>query len=185
MARRWILAALLAVAAGGAAAGCSSGGEKEAAAKTPLLGPEAEWAEKVCTTVAGQGLQLKMPALDASQGAQAKKGIVDFLTQVSAQMQKMDEGLRAAGPPPVDGGQEKVDKALTRLDGARKAVGRATTTLNKAEVTDEKSLQAALGSVAKVMVKYGEYQGPLQDLKVADPKLNIAFLAEPSCRGVS
>ncbi|WP_106400389.1 hypothetical protein [Actinocorallia populi] len=184
MARRWILAALLAVAAGGAAAGCSSGEEKAAADETPLLGPEAAWATKVCTTVAGQGLQLKMPALDTSQGAQAKQGIVDFLTQVSGQMQKMDEGLRAAGPPPVDGGREKTDKALTRLDGARKAVDKAATTLRRAKVTDEKSLQTALGSVARVMVKYGEYQGPLQDLKAADPKLNIAFLAAPSCRGL-
>ena len=111
--------------------------------------------------------------------------IVDFLTQVSGQMQKMDEGLRSAGAPPVDGGQEKADKALTRLAGARKAVDKAATTLRGAKVTDEKSLQTALGSVAKVMVKYGEYQGPLQDLKAADPQLNIAFLAAPSCRGVS
>ena len=185
MARRWILAALLALAAGGAAAGCSSGEKNAAADETPLLGPEAEWAAEVCTTVAGQGFQLKMPALDASQGAEAKQGIVDFLTQVSGQMQKMDEGLRSAGAPPVDGGQEKADKALTRLAGARKAVDKAATTLRGAKVTDEKSLQTALGSVAKVMVKYGEYQGPLQDLKAADPQLNIAFLAAPSCRGVS
>ena len=185
MARRWIIAALLTALVGGTAAGCSSGEEKAAADQTPLVGPEAGWADKVCTAVAGQGLQLKMPALDTADSAEAKARIVDFLAQVSGQMQKMDEGLRAAGPPPVDGGEAKVEKALTRLAGVRKTVDKASAALRKTKVTNEASLQTALGSVAKVMVKYGEYQGPLQDLKAADPKLNIAFLATPSCRGVS
>ncbi|MEO5874662.1 MAG: hypothetical protein ABIS86_24105, partial [Streptosporangiaceae bacterium] len=146
-------------------------------------GPEYTWATKVCTAVSTGGLKLTMPQLDPSDAAKSKKGIVDFLDDLSKQLKFLSTSLSGLGAPPVAGTKPTYNTALAHLARSRKSVEAASTKLAKATVTDSASLQASLAGVGKAMGGLGTYQGPTGDL-TANPALKDVFAKSKGCEGV-
>ncbi|MFE0021208.1 hypothetical protein [Amycolatopsis sp. NPDC059021] len=142
------------------------------------------WADKVCTGVAAGSAKLSQPpAMDPGDPQRSKDAMVGFLTSLTAALDDMAGGIRAAGVPPVPDGQSAVDKATTTLGDTKSKVADTKAKMQDAKVTDQTSLQKAIGEADGTMSKLSEPEGPIKDLK-ANPELNLAFAESPTCKRV-
>ncbi|WAL99668.1 hypothetical protein [Streptomyces sp. Je 1-369] len=172
-----LLSASLGVAAAVALSGCSSRADDA---------PQVDWASDVCDSVQDVGSELTLPASNGKDGKDredAKKyhsEVVTFMDALGRRLGALDKKMRHEGAPPVDGGDAAYEKALGNLRSARSSLADTTARLKKADVTDEKSLEAALKQAGEGLRKASAYQGPAHDFR-ADPELGKAFDKAPEC----
>lgn len=172
MVRRFIAGAALASVAACSVAGCGSEEKKD--------GPEVAWAGKACGVLT-KGAPLQVPKLDNAGVVKSKASIVKLLEGISDRMRTLEMGLAGLGAPPVDNGQAVFTTAMGNLTSTHSTVTTASRNLERARVTDKKSLERAVGQLGKAFGKYGAYQGPVQDFR-KNPKLNAAFDKAPACK---
>ncbi|MGP4029343.1 hypothetical protein [Actinomadura sp. 3N407] len=172
MVRRFIAGVALASVAACSVAGCGSEEKKD--------GPEVAWAEKACGVLT-KGAPLQVPKLDNASVLTSKASIVELLEGISERMRKLEMGLAGLGAPPVNNGEAVFRSAMSNLTSTHSTVTTASRNLQRAKVTDKKSLQQAVGQIGKAFGKYNTYQGPEQDFR-KNPKLSAAFDKAPACR---
>jgi hypothetical protein len=165
------LSATLGVAVVALMSGCSSRVDD---------GPQVDWASDVCDSVQDVGSKLTVPTADRKDAKKYHAEVVTFMDALDHQLGALDKKMRQDGAPPVEGGDAAYKKALKNLRGARSSLADTTVELKRAEVTDEKSLKAALRKAGEGMDEAGAYQGPAHDLR-ADPALKQAFDKAPDC----
>lgn len=174
MNRRWVAGVALVAAAGLAGAGCGSEEEE---------GPEVAWADDVCAEANEKGSKLTLPDSEPKSPKETKKQMITFLDQLATQLDDYEKDLRKGGAPPVDGGEDAFASAMANLEDAQGSVARATTTLEKAEVTDQASLTKVVEKLSKDMEQAAQYKGPAAELQKT-PALEDAFEKAPNCSGV-
>ncbi|MEU6994089.1 hypothetical protein ABZ953_25985 [Streptomyces sp. NPDC046465] len=170
-----LLSATLGVVAAAVLSGCSSRVDD---------GPQVDWASDVCDSVQDVGSRLTLPASDHKDAKKYHSEVVTFMGALDRQLGALDGKMRKEGAPPVKGGDAAYKKALANLRAARGKLDGTTAELKKADVTDEKSLKAALKKAADGLERAGAYQGPAQDFR-ADPALKRAFDKAPECSGLN
>lgn len=173
MDRRLIAAAALAGTAVLSAAGCGSGEKKDP--------PEVAWAAKVCGVLTKDG-PLPVPKIDSANVLESKASLIKLLDGISTRMRKLETGLQGVGAPPVANGEALYATAMANLTRTHSTVTTASKNLNRAKVSDKKSLQRAIGRIGLAFGQYRDYQGPQQDFG-KDPKLGAAFSKAPGCQG--
>lgn len=169
-----LLSATLAVAVAVTMSGCSSRVDD---------GPQVDWASDVCDSVQDVGSKLTLPAADHKHPKKYHAEVVGFMDALGRQLGALEKKMRQDGAPPVEGGDAAYKKALKNLRGARSSLAGTTAELRKTEVTDEKSLKAALKKAGEGMDQAGGYQGPAHDFR-ADPALKQAFDKAPACENL-
>lgn len=182
MIRRLVTGAALVSALGLTVAGCGSGNPPNTA---PRADPAAiAWADKVCAGVAtASGKLSNPPAVNSPDPRVARDAMVTFLTSVSAALDDMAGGIRNAGLPPVPGGQATVDKATDTLTQTKNEVDATQVKMKQASVTDQATLQKAIGDADSTMKQLSDPEGPIKDLK-ANPGLTLAFSQSATCQRV-
>ncbi|MFI7320800.1 hypothetical protein [Streptomyces venezuelae] len=166
-----LFSASLGVAAAVLLSGCSSRSDDA---------PQVDWASDVCDSVQDVGSELTLPASDHKDAKKYHSEVVTFMDALGRRLGALDRKMRHEGAPPVDGGDAAYEKALGNLRTARSSLAGTTARLKKADVTDEKSLEAALKRAGEGLRKASAYQGPAHDLR-ADPALGKAFDKAPEC----
>ncbi|CAM5588565.1 hypothetical protein SALBM135S_01199 [Streptomyces alboniger] len=166
-----LLPAALGLVAAAALSGCGSRVDD---------GPKVDWASDVCGSVRDVGSKLTVPTADRKDPRKYRAEVVTFLDALGRQLGALDQKMGKDGAPPVEGGDAAYKKALKNLRLARGSLAGTTAELKKAEVTDKKSLKAALKKAGEGMDRAGSYQGPAHDLR-ADPELRQAFDKAPTC----
>ncbi|QES45497.1 hypothetical protein DEJ49_34935 [Streptomyces venezuelae] len=166
-----LLAASLGVVGAVLLSGCSSRADDD---------PQVDWASGVCDSVQDVGSELPLPASDHKDAKKYHAEVVTFMDALGRRLGALDKKMRHEGAPPVDGGDAAYEKALGNLRTARTSLAGATARLKKADVTDEKSLEAALKRAGEGLRKASAYQGPAHDFR-ADPALGKAFDKAPEC----
>lgn len=174
MVRRLIAGVVLAGTAACSVAGCGTDAKKDHA------GPEVAWAGKICTTMA-QTSALSVPKLNSADVLKDKKSLAKLLDGIAKRMATLEMNLQGVGAPPVPNGKQLFTTAMGNLTRTHSSVSTASKRLQKAKVTDKKSLQTAVKQVGTVFAQYNTYQGPQQDFR-KDPKLNAAFTKAPACK---
>lgn len=172
MARRFIAGVALASAVAFSAAGCGSEEKKD--------GPEVAWAGRACTVMT-QAAPLQVPKLNNANVLKSKASLVKLLDGITKRMRTLEVKLSGLGVPPVDNGEALLSTAMRNLTSTHSTVTTASRNLERAKVTDKKSLQRAVTQLGNAFGRYNTYQGPEQDFR-KDPKLNAAFNKAPACK---
>ncbi|MFG2087475.1 MULTISPECIES: hypothetical protein [unclassified Spirillospora] len=172
MVRRFIAGVALASVAACSVAGCGSEEKKES--------PEVAWAGKACGVLT-KGAPLQAPKLDNASVLKSKASLLKLLEGISDRMRKLEMGLTGLGAPPVDNGEAVFKTAMSNLMSTHSTVTTASRNLERAKVTDKKTLQRAVGQIGQAFGKYNTYQGPEQDFRKS-PELNAAFDKAPACK---
>jgi hypothetical protein len=177
MARRALTpVAVIAVAAASAAlvTGCGS----------KHSDPNIAWAGSVCKAISSGGSQITMPTLLAKQPKDTKNNITAFLGNVTSQLSAIDSALKSAGPPPSGDGTAEYQKTQQTLTGIENRLSATRAKLARTPVTTAASLTAALKGFSDDLAAYGQYQGPVADMR-ADPRLQTAFDKAPECASLN
>lgn len=143
------------------------------AAPPPAPDPDAPaiaWAAKVCGAT---------PRIAAAP-QQTSADLVAFLDTVSTALGKEAAGIRAAGPPPVPGGQAVVDKALGTIDAAQKSLQQARSRLAVVKPGDDGGLQQAVADVNTGMAGLDDAGDPKATLR-QNKDLDRAFAKAEGC----
>lgn len=143
--------------------------------------PKIAWAAKVCDGVKMNTKKVQVPSLDPTNAKKSRTAILNFLGDMNTQLSAQATSLSASGAPPV--GDTTYQTALANLGHVRTELTSVSSSLEKAKVTDMKSLTRALGAYQTKMSGFGSYQGPAKDLR-ANADLNAAFGEAPQCNGV-
>ncbi|MFG2003293.1 hypothetical protein ACGFNU_29440 [Spirillospora sp. NPDC048911] len=143
--------------------------------------PKVAWAAKVCDGVKRNTKKVQAPSLDPRSAKKSRTAILTFLGDMNSQLSAQATSLSSAGSPPV--GDTAYRTALANLSQVRTELTTVSASLEKAKVTDMKSLTRTLSSYSAKMSGFGAYQGPAKELR-ANADLNAAFGETPQCNGV-
>lgn len=177
--RRIIVGAALASTATLSVAGCGSSSD-DGGSGGGGSDKQVAWAAKACGVI-NQTPSLPVPKLQLTNAVKSKQSIVKLLNDVSVRLRTLSMNLNGLGAPPVTGGQATFTATMSKLSMTSSTVSTAKLRLERAKVTDSKSLQQALVPVKAAFTQYGGYQGPQQDLR-ANPALATAFDKVPTCQ---
>ncbi|MCP2274306.1 hypothetical protein LV75_006840 [Actinokineospora diospyrosa] len=158
------------------AAGCSA--PPAAAPQAPAVG----WVERVCRAMVVNGARLsQLPAVDLADPVAAKEGLLAFLKTLSESLTAVEDGISAAGAPPVVDGEAAVSKALAGIDGARTSVESARTRLAEASAVDAEAFRGVVVGLGSELEGLAGSGGPLRDLR-ENGEIDDAYREAGGCR---
>ncbi|GAA0643157.1 hypothetical protein GCM10010174_77470 [Kutzneria viridogrisea] len=143
--------------------------------------PAVAWVDQICQSAKSESPKLaQAPTVDPANPQQARASLVGYLDTVSGAVQSLAEGIKKAGPAPVEGGQEAVDKALGALTSAQQSLAKAKTTLSGASITDTASYEKAVAAMRDSMAQLGDAGDPTAQLR-KNKALDSAFAKAQHC----
>jgi hypothetical protein len=123
------------------------------------------------------------PAIDPADPAAAVGTISDYFATASESLQSAVAGLDAAGPSPVDGGDEIVDGLRDALTQFRTSFDEARTQLDAIDTSDPQEVLTALPAAVAPLEQLAEVPDPTANLQ-GNPELNEAAEQAPNCQRV-
>lgn len=154
------------------AAGCGGGGTVDAVA----------WTGEVCTAISGfADAAMTPPQLDVANPVAAVSGLGAYLGSTSAALDSSLSRLDAAGPSPVEGGDEYVTRLRSTLTQIRASFATARTELAGVDTSSVQALTAALPAVIAPLQELSNVTNPTVGLGGND-ELRAALEQAPSCR---
>ncbi|MTB87573.1 hypothetical protein H9L21_05540 [Aeromicrobium senzhongii] len=174
--------ATLALAALGLAlSGCTGSSDED---PKPQATPQEKWAQSLCEALEPTTAAISPPATDsATNTAESKKEIVEFLRTLRDRLDSQAEVLNDAGAPPeVDAATyEKAKKSVS--DGSRMLQG-VIVRLKKADPKNAEEMQASLLQVGESLAESSSYAGPLAELSASNAELKKAFESNETCTSI-
>jgi hypothetical protein len=157
-----------------AVAGC--GGSK---------GDPVAWTDDVCGALSGFiTAATAQPNLNQNDPAAMVKGLGDYLGSTTAALDTSIKGLDAAGPSPVDGGDEYVSRLKNTLTQIRTSFDTARTQLAAVDTSSPESLQTALPAAVAPLQELSNLADPTEGLQ-ANEELRAAGEKAPNCKKLS
>ncbi|GAA2583172.1 hypothetical protein SMC26_22535 [Actinomadura fulvescens] len=175
MVRRVISGIALACVMAAPLAGCGGGSDKSDA--------KAAWAGRYCAGFKQSTQKLQFPQIDPKSAKKSRDAILSFLGDIGNQLAAQASNLKAAGAPPVSGGEATYKTTYDNLTNVRMELGKVSADLLKAKVTDNKALTKALGAYGQKMSLFSSYQGPANDLR-ANKEVNKVFGEVSQCQNI-
>lgn len=192
---RWPLAVAAATAALTLAA-CSSGTTPSATAPATATAPAnavapataaapqeqtVAWTDSACGAVVPVAESLlNPPGFDLTAPGPTRDAYVAYLAKAQGATDKALQDVAAAGPAPVDGGQQVADDLRDQLTDLRDDLGDARTQLEQVDPNDANAIGRAALAAGNVIGAVGNNVQVLQALD-GDPRLDAAFEQAQSC----
>lgn len=181
--------AVLAAALGLALAGC---GQETVPAAPPATAPAADptavseqtvqWTDSVCGALVPVTESLASPPeFDLTAPAATRDAYLTYLTQAQAATDQALENIAAAGPAPVDGGEQVTEEVRSDVTELRDDLADARSQLEQAGADDPAAIGRSVVAAGNVV---GAVANNTQALSALDgnPRLDAAFDQAESCQ---
>jgi hypothetical protein len=184
-----VAAVLLALVAAGCGDKGNDGGSSTGASSTDSSsssdsggGDATAWADKVCTGLKDDIAALTTtPKIDQSNPQAAKDGLVAYLSKLGTSLDGMASAVSDAGTPPVDGGEEAVNKFLDQISAAKDSVTSAKSKIEAAPVNDPAAFQAAAAGATQDLQALSNMGDPTASFSESK-ELDAAYNKAKSCQ---
>jgi hypothetical protein len=141
-----------------------------------------EWVDEVCGAMLEfSNVLLVPPAPAGSDPAEAVGALSGFLSSASDAATRAVSGLEAAGPSPVDGGDEIVADLTETLTRFAAAFGEARTRLDAVDPSDPQALASGFPEALGPLAEAEDLPDSTADLS-AIPELDRAADQAPRCQ---
>jgi hypothetical protein len=148
-----------------------------------------EWASRVCQALKPWTEEIATLTRDAQEQMskatspkQAKENLVALLRGAQDASEDARRGVRAAGVPAVDNGQQIADRFLSALKAARDSYAKARRTIEQLSIADADAFYD--GVVAAMDELSKDYNaGALDTRHLSSEDLQHAFDTAPECQG--
>lgn len=186
-------ALLAAVAAALLTTGCAttvtgtpaSAGASSPAGTTATQTDPVAWVNGVCGSLLPFVKAASVPPnVDPSDPKAAVKGLSDYLGQTVTSLDTALNGLKAAGPSPVAGGDEVVTTLTTALTKFRTSFQNAKTKIDAVDPNNLTEVATALPDALAPLQELSDLKDPTADLK-SSPQLDAAAKQAPNCKVLS
>lgn len=179
---------------GGLGAGCSTpiAGTPAPAAAAPAApgAPPAQetdavaWIDEVCGSLLPFiRSQSTPPALDAGDPAAVVEGLSDYLGAAEQSVDGAISGMAAAGPSPVDGGDQAVGALTTALNTFRSSIRAAKSRTDAIDTSDPRAILRELPGVVEPLQELADLPNPMAGLEES-PELDAAAKQAPQCQQI-
>jgi hypothetical protein len=172
-----------------ALAGC---GQETALTTTPATAPAAEptavseqavqWTDSVCGALVPVTESLASPpGFDLTAPAASRDAYLAYLAQAQAATDQALENIAAAGPAPVDGGEQVTEEVRSDVTELRDDLADARTQLEQADADNPAAIGASVVAAGNIV---GAVANSAQALSALDgnPRLDAAFEQAQSCQ---
>jgi hypothetical protein len=165
-------------ATGGTPAAADTGGGAPAATSDPVA-----WSDQVCGVLLtfSEGPGSEPPEVDPTAPEKAVEEFTAYLDKAIGTTDTALEGLQAAGPAPMAGGDAFVQKMSDNLNTVKDFFTTAKTGFENYDPNDPTSLLDALGGSAGGPEGLEDLESPGEALK-ASPELAAAAEQAPKCK---
>jgi hypothetical protein len=153
------------------------------AASAPLAPAPAAvaWTGSVCNAVAPVVTTLKAPPpVDQSAWPATRQAYLGYLDDAVGRSDHALRALAAAGPPPVENGQQLADQVRTQVDDLRVDLAEARADLAAADPNNPVALGPAIASASNMLASFGNSAQAIGSI-VTDEQLRPAFEQAPAC----
>jgi hypothetical protein len=143
--------------------------------------PTVAWIGAACTAVAPVLTTLGAPPqIDPNSLPETRQAYLNYLDQAIGQADTALQGLVAAGPPPIEGGQQLADQLRTQLSDLRADLTDARSALATADPGNPGSLLPALNAARDALAALGNAAQAIGTV-LADQRVRSAFDQAPAC----
>jgi hypothetical protein len=180
---------VLSAAVGLALAAC---GQETAPAPTPVTPPAADstavseqtvqWTDSVCGALVPVAESLASPpGFDLTAPAATRDAYLAYLTQAQAATDQALDGITAAGPAPVDDGEQVTEEVRSDVTELRDDLADARTQLEQADADNPAAIGSSVLAAGNIV---GAVANNAQALSALDgnPRLDAAFEQAESCQ---
>jgi hypothetical protein len=181
---------LSAVAAMAFGTGCTStvSGAASAGGAAPAAqgsGDAVTWVDQVCGSLLPFVRTAATPPepSEASSPAELVEDITGYLDEAESAAGSAVDGMDAAGPSPVAGGDDVVDRLGETLTSLESTFHDARTRIEAVDVNDRQALLSEVPAAVGSLEKLAAMPNPMADLQ-ASPELNRAGQEAANCRQI-
>jgi hypothetical protein len=137
------------------------------------------WADQVCGATLGFLDSVSQPPDVAGSGdpAAALQGFGEYFGTIGQAAGATADAVRAAGPAPVDNGEQIANQLVSNLETLESTLGDLQTQIENADPNDPEALADALGDLENLP------SDPIADIE-SNPELEAAFDQAPNCQQV-
>jgi hypothetical protein len=179
--------AALAAAAGLAVAGCAEADVPTAPGPGPQPAPTAPdeatvaWTDSVCSALVPVVDALRTPPpVDFTDAAATREAYLSYIDSALQRAEQAVHEVDAAGPPPVEGGDELVQDVRNQVTDLRADLAEARQQVEAADPNDLAAIGQAVAAAGNVLGSLGNSAHAAGVLS-ADPRLRPAFEQAESC----
>lgn len=139
------------------------------------------WMGRVCEPMTSLVQQLRsLPAPDPTDAAATKQAYVEYLDAAVQETDRVIEAVRAAGPPPVEGGDAAANDIQGQLADLRRDLVQARDQLEQAG-GDAAAIGQVIASAGNLIESFGNRLQAAAAL-TDNPQLEAAFEQAPECQ---
>jgi hypothetical protein len=179
-------------------AGCSSvlpgvpapepvGSSNSAAAtgSAPVETDGVAWMDKICgAMLPAVQVRATAPTLGGNGDPQSRlAGLSQYLDKASTAVDGAITGMAAAGPSPIEGGDQAVTALTTTLTSFRDSAREAKTKIDAVDTSDPQALRTDLPAAIAPLAELASLPNPAAQLD-SNPALEAAAKAAPQCQQV-
>jgi|tagenome__1003787_1003787.scaffolds.fasta_scaffold20206066_1 hypothetical protein len=154
-------------------------------AASPAVEPQEQtlaWTDSVCGALVPVAESLmNPPGLDPTALDATREAYVTYLARAQGAADKAVQDVAAAGPAPVDDGQQVAEEVRDQLTDLRDDLGDARTQLEQADANDATTIGQAVVAAGNVVGAVGNNAQALSALD-GNPRLDAAFEQAQSCQ---
>ena len=140
-----------------------------------------EWTGRVCSALIPVVEALRMPpALDPADPAATQRAYSSYLGDARQKAERALEEVTAAGPPPVEGGEQLAQEVRNQVANLRDDLAEARAQVDRVDPRDPAAIGQAVAAAGNVLSSLGNSTQALSPVS-GDPRLEPAFREAPSC----
>jgi hypothetical protein len=141
------------------------------------------WMDKICgAMLPAVQIRADAPTLgDSGDPASRLSGLSQYLDKASTAADGAINGMAAAGPSPIEGGDQAVTALTTTLTSFRDSARNAKTKIDAIDTSDPQALATDLPAAIAPLAELARLPNPAAQLD-SNPALDAAAKAAPQCQ---
>jgi hypothetical protein len=162
-----------------------SGAAPAAGTAVPTETDPVAWMDRICTAML-PALETRsaQPQLDPANPRDSVAALSSYLGDASTAVDGAITGMAAAGPSPIEGGDEAVAALTTTLTAFRDSTREAKTRIDAIDTSNPRSLATELPQAVEPLTALSNLPNPASELG-RNPELDQAAAQAPQCQQVS
>ncbi len=161
-----------------------SGAAPAAGTAVPTVTDPVAWMDKICTAMLpALKTRAAQPKLDTANPRDSIAALSTYLGEAGTAVDGAINGMAAAGPSPIEGGDQAVTALTTTLTSFRDSAREAKTKLDAIDTSNPRTLATELPQAIEPLTALSNAPNPAAELG-NNPELNQAAAQAPQCQQV-